>query len=149
MASSSTPFHECRTYYLKSGKMKIITQFNELDSLPLPEVTIAALRYHMTEPFEFDDVITTEFWQEVSTSLILIEESDTDETISQQPESVQHLIRFVQNYPETVYLINSIDTGFIIALAIITSAGGGVYLVSPTSNTSHPVRILLPHAESL
>lgn len=129
--------------------MKIITQFNELDSLPLPEVTIAALRHHMTEPFEFNDVITAEFWQEVSTSLILIEESDTDETISQQPESVQHLIRFVQNYPETVYLINSIDTGFIIALAIITSAGGGVYLVSPTSNTSHPVQILLPQAESL
>ncbi|EKO3968824.1 hypothetical protein EF707_06225 [Vibrio fluvialis] len=128
--------------------MKIITQFNELNSLPLSEVTIAALRHHMSEPFEFDDVIAAEFWQEVSTSLILIEEPDTDETISQQAEDIQHLIRFAQNYPETVYLFHSDESDFIIALAIITSAGGGVYLVSPTSNGSHPVQILLPQAEA-
>ncbi|MCA2476932.1 hypothetical protein LAZ30_29605 [Vibrio alginolyticus] len=61
----------------------------------------------------------------------------------------QRFIRLHVAHPETVYLINSTDTDFIIALAIITSAGGGVYLVSPTSNTSHPVQVLLPHAESL
>lgn len=128
-------------------KMKVITQFNELDSLPLSEGIKSKVKHHMTEPFEFDESITAGFWQEVSTSLILIEDSDTDKTISEQTESLQHFIRFVTNYPEFVLLINDDECDFILVLSIITSDGGAIYLASPVTNKTQPVQSLLPQAE--
>ncbi|MEZ8021352.1 hypothetical protein [Vibrio splendidus] len=129
--------------------MKTISKFDELDDLPIPSDIRVKLKQHMIEPFDNSEAATSSFWDEVGTSLILIEETDTDDTIKAESESVQHLTRFCTNYPEFVLLINSEECNYILAVAIVTSEGGGVYITAPTSNESHPVKTLFPQAECI
>ncbi|MBF4366244.1 hypothetical protein, partial [Vibrio anguillarum] len=85
--------------------MKTVNNFEEVASLPMPDSVKATLLEHLIEPFG-DEESTKAFWDEVSTTLYLIEESDTDETLDEQAEEDQHFLRFVSNYPEWVLLLN-------------------------------------------
>lgn len=127
--------------------MKILNKFEQIEALPMPDDVKAKLLEHLIEPFG-DAESTKTFWDEVGTSLYLIEESDTDETLSEQSEEVQHFLRFVTNYPEYVYLLNGDSSPWIIAVAIVTSAGGGVYLTAPMNSPTFPVVTLADQVES-
>ncbi|MEK2122036.1 hypothetical protein WOC09_20445 [Vibrio parahaemolyticus] len=127
--------------------MKIVNKFEEVEALPMPDDVKAKLLEHLIEPFG-DEESTKMFWDEVGTSLYLIEESDTDETLSEQSEEVQHFLRFVTNYPEYVYLLHSDSSPWLVTVAIVTMAGGGVYLTAPMNSPTFPVTKLSDQVES-
>ncbi len=126
--------------------MKTVNKFEDIQSLPMPDGVKATLLEHLIEPFG-DEESTKAFWDEVGTSLYLIEEADTDETLNEQSEEVQHFLRFVTNYPEYVYLLSCDETPWIIAVAIVTSAGGGVFLTAPMNSPTFPVVTLADQVE--
>ncbi|MCR9500921.1 hypothetical protein [Vibrio vulnificus] len=127
--------------------MKKVNKFEEVVSLPMPDSVKAKLLEHLIEPFG-DEESTKAFWDEVSTTLYLIEESDTDETLSEQTEEDQHFLRFVSNYPEWVLLLNDDDCPWLLAVAIVTMEGGGVYCCAPMNCLTLPVVKLADQAES-
>ena len=127
--------------------MKIVNKFEEIEALPMPDDVKAKLLEHLIEPFG-DEESTKAFWDDVSTTLYLIEESDTDETLREQAEEDQHFLRFVSNYPEWVLLLNDDDCPWLLAVAIVTMEGAGVYCCAPMNSSTFPVAKLAEQAES-
>ncbi|HCH0793144.1 TPA: hypothetical protein NKO85_003834 [Vibrio parahaemolyticus] len=127
--------------------MKILNKFEEIEALPMPDDVKAKLLEHLIEPFG-DAKVASNVWDEISTCLYLIEEADIDETLQEQSEQVQHLLRFVTNYPEFVLLLDSDESPWLLALAIITSDGGGVYLTAPMNSPTFPIVKLADQVES-
>ncbi|MCG7584957.1 hypothetical protein [Photobacterium sp. OFAV2-7] len=128
--------------------MKTIRKFDEVENLPVPLAIKDQLHRHLTEPFDGDVEVTRQFWNEVSTTLFLIEESDVDDTLAGQSEDIQHLLRFVTHYPEFVLLLNDNSCNWLLALAVITSEGAGCYIVAPMSSKTYPVLTLADQAEA-
>ncbi|MBD1569221.1 hypothetical protein [Aliivibrio sp. S10_S31] len=126
--------------------MKKVNKFEEVSALPIPNGIKAKLLEHLIEPFG-DEKSTSEVWEEINTCLYLIEEGDTDKSLSEESEQVQHLLRFVTNYPEFVLLLDD-ECPWLLALAIITSDGGGIYLVAPMNSPTFPVVKLADLVES-
>lgn len=126
--------------------MKKVNKFEEISALPIPNGIKAKLLEHLIEPFG-DEKSTSEVWEEINTCLYLIEEGDTDKSLSEETEQVQHLLRFVTNYPEFVLLLDD-ECPWLLALAIITSDGGGIYLVAPMNSPTFPVVKLANQIES-
>ncbi|HCE3365234.1 hypothetical protein J4H39_22875 [Vibrio alginolyticus] len=127
--------------------MKTVNKFEDIQSLPMPDGVKAKLLEHLIEPFG-DEESTKTFWDEVGTTLYLIEESDTDETLSEGPEEDLHFLRFVTNYPEWVLLLNDDECPWLLAVAIVTMEGGGVYCCAPMNSPTFPVAKLADQAES-
>ena len=126
--------------------MKKVNKFEEVASLPIPNGIKAKLLEHLIEPFG-DEKSTSEVWEEINTCLYLIEEDDTDKSLSEESEQVQHLLRFVTSYPEFVLLLDD-ECPWLLALAIITNDGGGIYLIAPMNSPTLPVVKLADQAES-
>ncbi|TVU59029.1 hypothetical protein FQP88_20925 [Vibrio atlanticus] len=126
--------------------MKIVNKFEDIESLPMPDDVKAKLLEHLIEPFG-DEESTKAFWDEVGTTLYLIEADDTDETLSKEPEGDQSFLRFVTNYPEWVLLLNDDDCPWLLAVAIVTTAGSGVYCCAPMNSPTFPVIKLAEQAE--
>lgn len=126
--------------------MKKVSKFEEVASLPIPERVKVQLLEHLIEPFG-DEKSTSEVWEEINTCLYLIEEGDTDKSLSEETEREQHLLRFVTNYPEFVLLLDD-ECPWLLALAIITNDGGGIYLIAPMNNLTFPVVKLADQVES-
>lgn len=127
--------------------MKAVNKFEDIQSLPMPDGVKAKLLEHLIEPFG-DEESTKAFWDEVGTILYLIEESDTDETLSEESEEDQHFLRFLSNFSEWVLILNSPDCPGLIAVAIVTMEGGGVYCCAPMNSPTFPVAKLADQAES-
>ncbi|MFA0689283.1 hypothetical protein [Vibrio splendidus] len=126
--------------------MKTVNNFEEIQSLPMPDDVKVKLLEHLIEPFG-DEESTKAFWDEVGTTLYLIEADDTDETLSKEPEGDQSFLRFVTNYPEWVLLLNDDDCPWLLAVAIVTPAGSGVYCCAPMNSPTFPVVKLAEQAE--
>ncbi|MBB1465782.1 hypothetical protein AB6D20_004040 [Vibrio splendidus] len=126
--------------------MKTVSNFEEIQSLPMPDDVKVKLLEHLIEPFG-DEESTKAFWDEVGTTLYLIEADDTDETLSKEPEGDQSFLRFVTNYPEWVLLLNDDDCPWLLAVAIVTTAGSGVYCCAPMNSPTFPVVKLADQAE--
>ncbi len=105
--------------------MKKVNKFEDVSALPIPNGIKAKLLEHLIEPFG-DEKSTSEVWEEINTCLYLIEEGDTDKSLSEESEQVHHLLRFAINYSEFVLQLDD-ECPWLLALAIITSDGGGVY----------------------
>ncbi|MEZ8694354.1 hypothetical protein AB6D15_18915 [Vibrio splendidus] len=127
--------------------MKTVNNFEEIQSLPMPDDVKVKLLEHLIEPFG-DEESTKAFWDEVGTTLYLIEADDTDETLSKEPEGDQSFLRFVTNYPEWVLLLNDDECPWLLAVAIVTTAGSGVYCCAPMNSPTFPVVKLADQAES-
>ncbi len=126
--------------------MKNVNKFEDIKSLPMPDAVKAKLLEHLIEPFG-DEESTKAFWDEVGTTLYLIEADDTDETLSKEPEGDQSFLRFVTNYPEWVLLLNDDECPWLLAVAIVTTAGSGVYCCAPMNSPTFPVVKLAEQAE--
>ncbi|TKF80863.1 hypothetical protein FCV62_04975 [Vibrio kanaloae] len=126
--------------------MKNVNKFEDIKSLPMPDAVKAKLLEHLIEPFG-DEESTKAFWDGVGTTLYLIEADDTDETLSKEPEGDQSFLRFVTNYPEWVLLLNDDDCPWLLAVAIVTTAGSGVYCCAPMNSPTFPVAKLAEQAE--
>ncbi|MCD9487201.1 hypothetical protein [Photobacterium iliopiscarium] len=131
--------------------MKLIKNLQDIASLGLAPDIEQALMHNLTEPFDFDIEATQATWNEINTTLYYIEPSDSDESLSKEDEADQSMLRFVKNYPEFVDVVvgnlSSVDDDkdYLLALAILTSDGGGCYVFAPLSNQTHIVNELKTH----
>lgn len=116
--------------------MKIITEFSALSSLDLPVSIRRRLEQHLAEPFDGDSHAARNFWQEVGTSLILIEAADCDTSLLMEEISHQYLIQLVAEYPEFVDLLDDDVSPYLLALSIISSDGAGCYILGPMSSVT-------------
>ncbi|MEZ8401020.1 hypothetical protein AB6C85_23725 [Vibrio splendidus] len=126
--------------------MKTVNNFEDIQSLPMLDAVKEKLLEHLIEPFGNEES-TKAFWDEVGTTLYLIEADDTDETLSKESEGDQSFLRFVTNYPEWVLLLNDDECPWLLAVAIVTTAGSGVYCCAPMNSPTFPVVKLADQAE--
>ncbi|MEC6797027.1 hypothetical protein VXS03_08190 [Photobacterium sp. S4TG1] len=122
--------------------MKLINNLQDIAQLGLAPDIEQALMHNLTEPFDFDIEATQATWDEINTTLYYIEPSDSDESLSKEDEAEQSMLRFVKNYPE---FVDAISNSHLLALAIITSDGGGCYVFAPLSSQTHIVTELKNH----
>ena len=131
--------------------MKLIKNIHDITRLGLASDIEQALIHHLIEPFDFYIESAQDVWKEINTTLYYIEPSDSDESLSQEDEVAQSMLRFVKNYPEFVDVVvgnlSSVDDDkdYLLALAIFTSDGGGCYVFAPLSNQTHIVNELKTH----
>ena len=117
--------------------MKVIKNFNLVNELALPEQVKTALNNELISPFDGCLDATADFWNEYDTFLILLEESDVDGSLVDADEDIQYFIQRVIDNPEFVVLLNDETCPYLLALSVITDAGGGCYLLAPlTSSTT-------------
>ena len=122
--------------------MKVIKNFSLVNELTLPEQVKAALHNELINPFDGCLNTTADFWSEYDTFLILLEESDVDSSLLDADENIQYFIQRVIDNPEFVLLLND-DTGpYLLALSVITDAGGGCYLLAPLTSKTTAVTTL-------
>ena len=125
--------------------MKLIKNLQDIAQLGLTPNIEQALMHNLTEPFDFDIEATQATWDEINTMLYYIEPSDSDESLSQEDEAAQSMLRFVKNYPE---FVDEISNSHLLALAIFTSDGGGCYVFAPLSSQTHIVNELKTHLDN-
>ncbi|CED61902.1 Putative uncharacterized protein [Moritella viscosa] len=117
--------------------MKVIKNFNLVNELTLPEQVKTALNNELINPFDGCLDTTAEFWNEYDTFLILLEEDDVNSLLLDADEDIQYFIQRVIDNPEFVVLLNDDTCSYLLALSVITDAGGGCYLLAPlTSKTA-------------
>jgi len=122
--------------------MKVIKNFSLVNELSLPEQVKAALHNELIEPFDNNLSITAEFWNEYDTFLILLEENDVDDSLVNADEDIQYFIQRVIDNPEFVVLLNDDACPYLLALSVITDAGGGCYLLAPLASKATGVTAL-------
>ncbi|QUM78068.1 hypothetical protein HWV00_18645 [Moritella sp. 24] len=116
--------------------MKVIKNFNLVNELTLPEQVKTALHSELISPFDGCLDTTAEFWSEYDTFLILLEESDVDNSLTEADEDIQYFIqRMIDVGPEFVILLNDDTCPYI--LGLLANTDGGCYVVAPlTSKTT-------------
>jgi hypothetical protein len=122
--------------------MKVIKNFNLINELTLPEQVKSALHSELIIPFDGCLNTTAEFWSEFDTFLILLEEGDVDSSLSEAEENIQYFIQRVIDNPEFVVLLNDDTCPYLLALSVITDAGGGCYLLAPLTSKKTAVTAL-------
>ncbi|PSU84278.1 hypothetical protein CTM93_09205 [Photobacterium phosphoreum] len=122
--------------------MKLIKNIHDIARLGLAPDIEQALIHNLTEPFDFDIQVTQATWNEINTTLYYIEPSDSDESLSQEDEAAQSMLRFVKNYPE---FVDGISDSHLLALAIFTSDGGGCYVFASKLSQTDIVNELKTH----
>jgi len=127
--------------------MKVIRSFASVADLDLPNSIQSQLYQHLTAPFDGDEQVTTELWNELDNVLILIEAGDVDATLSNTDSRVESLIQRTTETPEFVLLLEDEHNPYLLALSIIGSDGSGCYLLVPMNSSTYPVRILAEQAE--
>lgn len=127
--------------------MKVMKTINEVRQMELSMQVKEQLMRHILEPWSGDLDEAEKFWEEVSTCLILVEQSDTDDDLLHSVGEVATLIDYVINAPEFVLLLNDDSQPYLLALTVHTDEGSGCYLLAPTSCDFDAVRTLLELAE--
>jgi hypothetical protein len=127
------------------NEMKLINNLQDIAQLGLTPDIEQALMHHLTEPFDFDIEATQAIWNEINTTLYYIEPSDCDESLNQEDEAAQSMLRFVNNYPE---FVDEISNSHLLALAIFTSDGGGCYVFASKLSQTHIVNELKTHLDN-
>lgn len=127
--------------------MKVMKTINEVQQLDLPIQVKEQLMQHILEPWSGDLNEAEKFWEEVSTCLILIEQTDTDDDLLHMDGEVATLIDYAINAPEFVLLLNDDSQPYLLALTVHTDEGSGCYLLAPTSSDTNTVQTLLELAE--
>ncbi|OZS42484.1 hypothetical protein [Photobacterium sanguinicancri] len=127
--------------------MKVIKYIAEVEQLNLPSTVKKQLMTHILEPWSGDVHQAQEFWEEVSTRLILIEQSDTDHDLAEIDEELDILLCYAIANPEFVLLLNDESCPHLLALSVHTDEGSGCYVLGPMSSDTHPIRVLKEQAE--
>ena len=124
--------------------MKIVRDFESLEGLPLPDDIAQALKTHLIKPHDSEQAFI-DLWQELPVTLMLLEDADTDKSLSEEPQDSQYLLDFVMKYPEYVAILEGCKSSqsYVIALTITTDEGGGMYLLAPANHRTTLVQTLL------
>ncbi|MEZ9175650.1 hypothetical protein AB4200_07320 [Vibrio kanaloae] len=123
--------------------MQIVKEFTGLQNLELPNTDKANLIEHLAEVTDGDLNELEKSWDEIGITLILFDESDTNQDLHDMDEQAKYLIDFVTVHPEYVLLIGSM----VIALGVLNDQGSGCYLAGYTSNQLHPIQTLLTQVD--
>lgn len=110
--------------------MQLINHWPMSHKLALPETIKQSLLTHLIEPFG-DDHCAKSFWSEYPSTIIIIENSDTENLLSKLSETTQEQIKFAITNPE---YSNELGLGYTVKLSIISDDGAGMYLVSHSNN---------------
>ncbi|NVJ66203.1 MAG: hypothetical protein HWE16_06920 [Gammaproteobacteria bacterium] len=105
--------------------MHIEHQWPDFQSLPMSIVSQDSLRNYLIEPFG-DEVFAKSFWRLYPCTLIIIEASDTKETLEQLDTETLNQFYFATQYPEYT---EALCSEFTVKLSIINDEGAGIYLV--------------------
>ena len=105
--------------------MQYINHWPDATKLSLPEPVAQDLYSHLLEPFE-SEASAKAFWDETSTTLIILDHSDSITALKQSEAWTQ--IDFALTYPEYTLPL-SID--YQLLVAIVNDSGAGIYLVIP------------------
>ena len=105
--------------------MQYITHWPDMAELELPDTVSQDLQHRLLEPFDDEDA-AREFWYESSTTLIILDPTDT---ITQLKDSdVYSEIEFALTYPE--YTL-PLSLGYQLSVTIVNDSGSGIFLVIP------------------
>jgi len=107
--------------------MKMITSFEEVNELPIPEKVKHALRTELMLPFDSSESIVSAFWKELGCALLCLEDSDSEASLLKEQPLADQLHALV-HYPEWVISLQDI---YLLALTITNDGGGGLYLLAP------------------
>ncbi|MFA0250003.1 MULTISPECIES: hypothetical protein [Vibrio] len=124
--------------------MQVIKTFTELMALKMASSDKDNLIGHLTEATDGDLNELENSWDEIGITLILFDESDTNQDLDNMDEQAKYLINFVTNHPEYVLLIGSM----VIALGVLNDHGSGCYLAGHSNSQLHPIQTLLAHVDS-
>lgn len=127
--------------------MKKINQFDEVTTLNIPENIKTQLLHHLIEPFG-DIESTKAFWDDIGTTLYLIERGDTDATLNNESDDDKYFLSLVTEYPEWVLRLNDSECCWLLAVTITTDEGGGVYVCAPMTSPTYPAVMLSAQAQS-
>lgn len=123
--------------------MQIVKEFTGLQNLELPNTDKANLIGHLAEVTDGDLNELEKSWDEIGITLILFDESDTNQDLDHMDEQTKLLIDYVINHSEYVLLIGSM----VIALGVLNDHGSGCYLAGYTSTQLHPIQTLLTQVD--
>ncbi|EMD1178372.1 hypothetical protein VP758_004985 [Vibrio harveyi] len=124
--------------------MQIVKEFTGLMDLALPNTDKTNLVAHLTEVTDGDLNELEKNWDEIGITLIVFDESDTNQDLDHMDEQTKYLVAFVTNYPEYVLLIGTM----VIALGVLNDHGSGCYLAGYPNSQLHPIQTLLAHVDS-
>ena len=105
--------------------MQYINHWPDISELALPETLAQDLHRQLLEPFD-SEVSGKEFWDETSTTLIILNPSDSITSLKGSDTWSQ--IDFALTYPE--YTV-PLSKGYQLSVAIVNDSGSGIYLVIP------------------
>lgn len=114
--------------------MKLIESIGDVQSLAIPQSIKTELSQSLTSTFESTEDADL-FWQENDCFLMMIELSDTVESLDEHDRENGYWLDFITTYPEYVLVLGDEDA-YLLALAITSDAGSGGYLLVPLSHTS-------------
>ncbi|EOI7403441.1 hypothetical protein OZ696_001943 [Yersinia enterocolitica] len=103
--------------------MHIISHWQQLPSLPLPEHVMSLLKRELSLPFEHDETAIAVFWESPGVTLIHIEAGDAPEIIE---VSLMNIIQRVTENPEFVIRLTE---DYYLLLSVTGDDGAGVYLL--------------------
>ncbi|MEZ8367155.1 hypothetical protein AB6C96_18475 [Vibrio cyclitrophicus] len=124
--------------------MQVIKTFTELMALKMARSDKDNLIGHLAEATDGDLNELEKSWDEIGITLILFDESDTNQDLHDMDEQDKYLIDFVTVHPEYVLLIGSM----VIALGVLNDQGSGCYLAGHSTSQLHPIQTLLAHVDS-
>ncbi|TKE91264.1 hypothetical protein FCV44_19470 [Vibrio kanaloae] len=124
--------------------MQVIKTFTELMALKMASSDKDNLIGHLAEATDGDLNELEKSWDEIGITLILFDESDTNQDLHDMDEQAKYLIDFVTVHPEYVLLIGSM----VIALGVLNDQGSGCYLAGHSTSQLHPIQTLLAHVDS-
>ena len=113
------------TYKYGESIMQYINHWPDMAELTLPEAVSQDLYHQLLEPFD-SEAAAREFWNESSTTIIILDPTDN---ITQLKESdAWNQVNFALTYPE--YTL-PLSMGYQLSVAIVNDSGAGIYLVVP------------------
>jgi len=107
--------------------MQIINTWPEEIKLALPESVTTALIKHLKDPFTDQDEAKS-YWQEENPILVILDDSDTRDSLKQLNDLLHHKIGRALDNPE---YSEDLTHDYVIKLAIFSNAGEGIYCVLP------------------
>ena len=105
--------------------MQYINHWPDTAELSLPEPVAQDLYRQLLEPFD-SEASAKEFWDETSTTIIILDPTDSIKRLKQ--DSAWNQIEFALTYPEYTLPLK-MDHQLLVA--IVNDSGSGIYLVVP------------------
>ena len=105
--------------------MQYINHWPDISKLALPKTVAQDLQHRLLEPFD-SEVSAKAFWNESSTTIIILDPSDSITALKGSDAWSQ--IEFTLTYPE--YTL-PLKMDYQLLVAIVNDSGSGIYLVIP------------------